>query len=293
MNFRRPIHELLAHEQLNFLLTNRVPRRLLTRAMGRFSQIEWPPMRAASIAAWRFFCDVDLSDARQARFKSLHEAFVRELKSDARPVDADSGVLASPCDAIIGAHGAIDGARVFQIKGSPYTLDDLLGPDTRVDTWRDGVFVTLRLTAGMYHRFHAPHDCVVEEFRYYSGDTWNVNSPALKRVERLFCKNERVFVHARITAEGACQGLRIALVPVAAILVASLRLHFSSAPLHLGYQGPRRVACDSAFAKGEEMGWFEHGSTILVFAPREFRLSDRLREGSRIRMGEALMLRGA
>ena len=289
MNPRRPIQELLAHEQLNFLLTNRVPRRWLTLFMGWFSRIEQPLIRRASIAAWRFFCDVDLADAAKERYKSLHEAFIRELKPGARVIDADPAVLSSPCDAIIGAHGAIDGAQVFQVKGFPYTLSDLWGADTRIDEWRNGTFVTLRLTAGMYHRFHAPHDCVVEEFKYFSGDTWNVNPPALKRVEKLFCKNERVFIKARLTADGPCKGLRIALTPVAAILVASLRLHFSDVLLHLKYDGPRRVACDTPFRKGEEMGWFQHGSTILMFVPKGFVLGESLREGDRIRMGAPLM----
>lgn len=289
MNLRRPIQRLLAHEQLNFLLTNRLPRRWATRFMGWFSKIEQPLIRSASLAAWRFFCDVDLSDAAKARFDSLHDAFTRELKPGARTIDPRADVLSSPCDAIVGAHGAISSARVFQVKGFPYTLEDLLGADICTDDWRDGAFMTLRLTAGMYHRFHAPLDCVVEEYRYFSGDTWNVNPIALKRVEKLFCKNERVFIKTRLTADGPCHGQRIALVPVAAILVASLRLHFADVLLHLKYAGPRRVACQAPFAKGGEMGWFQHGSTILVFAPKGFVPCAGVREGSPIRMGDALM----
>ena len=75
--------------------------------------------------------------------------------------------------------------------------------------------------------------------------------------------------------------------PVAAVLVASIRLHFLDVTLHLRYRGPNVIACDARFAKGEEMGWFEHGSTILVFAPRGFRLLAT--EGTVIRAGEPLM----
>lgn len=289
MKLRRPIQSLLAHEKLNFLLTNRIPRRCLTLFMGWFSKIEQPLIRDASIAAWRFFCDVDLTDAARHRFRSLHDAFIRELKPGARAIDPSSDILSSPCDAIVGAHGPIEGTCLFQVKGFPYTLEDLLGTDIRANDWRGGTFMTLRLTAGMYHRFHAPQDCVVEEYRYFSGDTWNVNPVALKRVDKLFCKNERVFIKARLTGEGPCRGQRIALVPVAAILVASIRLHFSDVLLHLKYAGPRWVACDAPFAKGEEMGWFQHGSTILVFAPRGFVPCEGVHEGASIRMGSALM----
>jgi phosphatidylserine decarboxylase len=76
---------------------------------------------------------------------------------------------------------------------------------------------------------------------------------------------------------------------VAAILVASIRLHFLDVLLTLKYCGPNVIACDARFEKGEEMGWFEHGSTIIVFAPEEFSLCDIVKEGAIIRMGEPLM----
>jgi phosphatidylserine decarboxylase len=137
----------------------------------------------------------------------------------------------------------------------------------------------------MYHRFHAPHDCRVESVTYFSGDTWNVNPVALKRIERLFCRNERAAIQTRLAASGH----PVTLVAVAAVLVASIRLHALGTRLHLGYRGPNVVRCDRSFGKGAEMGWFEHGSTILVFAPRGFALHERLREGEHVRMGEPLL----
>ena len=200
MNFQQTIQNLLKHEELNFLLTNRLPRNTLTRFMGWFSKIEQPLVRDASIAVWRFFSGLDVSEARKTQFTSLHDCFIRELKADARPVNADPAALASPCDGIIGAHGPIEGKRIFQAKGFPYALEDLLGDETKGHAWRDGYFVTLRLTSSMYHRFHAPHDLHVEQLTYFSGDTWNVNPIALKRVEKLFCKNERAFIASWATA---------------------------------------------------------------------------------------------
>ena len=81
----------------------------------------------------------------------------------------------------------------------------------------------------MYHRFHAPHDLRVSGVTYFSGDAWNVNPPALKRVEKLFCKNERALIRTRLEASGH----EVLLVPVAAVLVASIRLHFADVLLHL------------------------------------------------------------
>ena len=289
MRFRDLIQQLMRQEDLNFLLTNRLPRRALTHFMGWFSKIEQPLVRDASIAIWKFFSDLDLSEARKTRFTSMHDCFTRELKEGARAIDADPEVLSSPCDAIVGASGEVRGTQVFQAKGFPYTLQDLLGDEADLQHWRDGTFVTLRLTAGMYHRFHALHDCTVDQVTYYSGDTWNVNPIALRRVEKLFCKNERAFIRTHLSGEGRCSGQQIAVVPVAAILVASLRLHCLDVLLHLKYRGPRVTACNASYVKGQELGWFQHGSTVIVLAPRGFALCPGVQDGSRIRMGQALM----
>ena len=283
MTLRSALRGLAANEDLNFLLTNRIPRRFATRFMGWFSRIEQPLVRDLSMRIWRLLSDLDLAEAKATRFASLHDCFIRELKPGARPLDGDAGTLVSPSDAIVGAHGAIAGTRVFQVKGFPYALADLLGDATFCDAFRDGTFVTLRLTSAMYHRFHAPYDCRVEAVRYMSGDTWNVNPIALKRVEALFCKNERAALRLRLEPSGAT----VALVPVAAILVASLRFRFLDADLRSG--ASRTFACDARLCKGEEMGWFEHGSTIVVLAPAGFRLCSDVVEGRRIKMGEALL----
>lgn len=272
-------------DELNFLLTNRIPRLALTRFMGWFSRVEQPLVRDLSINIWRCCADLNLDEAKEVRFASLHDCFTRELKEGARPVNADPGVLVSPCDAIVGACGPLDGTRVIQAKGFPYTLEDLFGDAATIALLRNGCYATLRITSSMYHRFHAPYDCRVERVTYFSGDTWNVNPIALQRVEKLFCKNERAAIVTRLAAAGA----PLVLVPVAAVLVASIKLNFLGAPLDLKYRGPNEIACDAAFRKGEEMGWFQHGSTILVFAPRGFSLSADVREGVRIRMGERLM----
>jgi phosphatidylserine decarboxylase len=116
-----------------------------------------------SIAIWRLFADLDLSESQTQRFTSLHACFTRALKPGARPVDPDPHILTSPCDGIIGACGRIDGNELIQAKGSPYTLQDLLIDPQLVELYPDGQYVTLRLTPSMYHRFHAPYDCTVDK----------------------------------------------------------------------------------------------------------------------------------
>lgn len=286
MSLRRALLNVFLHEDINFLLTNRIPRRLATRWFGRFSKIEQPLVRDLSLALWRAFADLRLHEARKTEFRSLHECFVRELKPGARTIDRDPRVLASPCDAIVGAAGLIADDRVLQIKGFSYSLHDLLNDPALVAHYRGGTYVTLRLTADMYHRFHAPDDGRIDRVTYISGDTWNVNPIALKRIENLFCRNERAVIRMRLE-----QGGMIALVPVAAILVASIRLHCLDTVLSMDHPGPREFHCDTVVCRGDELGWFEHGSTIIVFAPPGFSLCEAIEEGTTIRMGQRLLRR--
>lgn len=284
-----PWLRLLLQEDLNFLLTNRIPRRLLTRWMGWFSKLPTGPLTRLTIAIWRRFApDLDLSEARQQRFRSLHECFIRELQPGARPIAADPRFLVSPCDALLGAHGAVQGRQVFQAKGFPYSLDELFGDPALVARYQGGSFATLRLKSSFYHRFHAPADGRIERVIYLAGDTWNVNPIALRRIERLFCRNERAVIELWLP-----NGQSLALVAVAAILVASIRLHCLPFPLHLRYRGPNVLPCQATVQKGDELGWFEHGSTILVFAPPGLSLVPTLREGQRLRMGEPLLCASA
>jgi phosphatidylserine decarboxylase len=284
MTTRSIIARLVAQERINFLLANRIPRRLCTLFMGWWSRIEQPWVCAASIAIWRLFSDLDLGEAKNARFKSLHDCFIRELKDGARPLDPRPDHLISPCDGIIGACGRVSSGAMLQAKGFDYTLADLLADAQLARHYEGGQYVTLRLTSSMYHRFHAPADCRVEQLTYIPGDTWNVNPVALKRVARLFCRNERAVIRCRLAA-----GQMLTLVPVAAILVASIRLRFLDVLLHLRYRGPNGISCDAGMRRGEEMGWFEHGSTIIVIAPPGLSLAAGVTEGARIRMGQGLL----
>lgn len=282
---RSAIASIVCHEDVNFLLTNRIPRRLATNLFGWFSRIEQPLIRDLSIAVWRRFADLNLDEAREQHFRSLHDCFIRRLKDGARLIDPDPDVLVSPCDAIVGASGRVEDGQVLQIKGFAYQLSDLLGDAAHAADYRDGSYVTLRLTASMYHHFHAPHDGTVEAVTYISGDTWNVNPIALKRVERLFCKNERAAIRARLSRTGRT----ITLVPVAAILVASIRLNFLGACNDVRRGGPHTTRLAANMKKGEALGWFQHGSTIVVFAPSGFRLTDNVTEGRVVRVGQPLM----
>ena len=284
MTIRQLFQKMGANEDLNFLLTNRIPRITLTHFMGWFSKRRHPWVRDASIAIWKLFADLDLNEAKKTSFDSLHDCFIRELKDGARHIHPDSHVFTSPCDGIIGAIGRVEDGKLYQAKGFPYTLNDLLGESVTKTPWVDGLYLTIRITSSMYHRFHAPFDGRLTHVKYFFGDTWNVNPVALARVEKLFCKNERALLNLEIGP----QAYPVALVPVAAVLVASIRLHAIDTLLHTRYKGPNDIACQASFVKGQELGWFEHGSTILVFVPKAFEFLPSLTTGQNIRMGQGL-----
>lgn len=273
-------------DELSFVVTNRIPRVLVTCAMGMVSRWRGRRWTWLALRIWRLFGGPDLADAVRTEFDSIHDCFTRALRPGTRPIAPDPGALVSPCDGIVMACGHGDDETIWQAKGLTYTLGDLFGPtqDTRV--FRDGTFVTLRLTASMYHRFHSPCDATLDQATYIRGDVWNVNPPTVARVPQLYCRNERVVIRLRTT-----DGDRsVALVAVAAILVASIRLHVADVLLHLRHDGPNEIDCGGhQVSRGDELGWFEHGSTIIVFAPAGFCLAQAIAPGARVRMGQALL----
>ncbi|MET1257117.1 archaetidylserine decarboxylase [Aliikangiella maris] len=282
----KPVNELTFAERLNFLITNRVPRRLLTRFMGWYSGIESIWLTRLSIKIWSLFVDdLKLHEAKKQSFGSLRECFIRQLKEGVRQIDYRENIIVSPCDAIVGSCGKLDGKTLFQTKGFPYELSDLIPDKSLSDKYINGTYVTLRLKSSMYHRFHAPTDCKVKQLNYISGDTWNVNPVALKCIENLYCKNERVVIELLLNKTGS-----ITLVPVAAILVASMKLHCLDETLDLKYKGPNLINCDARFGKGDELGYFQHGSTIIVFATGEFNLCQDIESGQEIKMGQPLLI---
>ena len=282
---RAVLRRLGQNDTLNYIATNHlVPRQLLTRWFGKFSQIEQPWIRDLSLATWRMFTDLDLSDAATQEFASLHACFIRELAPGARPVDPDPSVATSPCDGIVVSCGQVEGTKVFQVKGSSYHLDELLVDPGFAEQFRNGCYVTLRLTSAMYHRLHAPYACTIDRVTYVAGDTWNTHPATLERVSKLYCKNERAILRAELPS-----GQMLAIVPVAAILVASIRLHFLDVLLSLEHPGPNELACHASLGKGQELGYFQHGSTVVLFAPRGFSLVKGLEPGSVVKTGQRLL----
>lgn len=282
---QRLADRLARHDTFNFLVTNAIPRRSASRFMGWFSRIEQPLIAAASIRALAFFAgDLRLDEARADRFRSLRDCFTRQLRAGARPIDRTPGTLVSPCDGIVVACGAIEDGTLVQAKRRRYSLGELLADPALVERHRRGSFVSLRLTAAMYHRFHASIDGTIESVRLIPGDNWNVNPATLARVDKVYCRNTRVVIPIR----GDDGATWVTLVPVGAVLVSSVHLAFlGGAPL-----SPGLTPCANRVGRGEELGHFEHGSTIVALAGPGLVLDHEIKTGAVTQVGRPLWRTG-
>ena len=271
-------------DELNFLLTNRIPRILLTQLIGWYSQIKSKPLTRFSIWIWNKFTPLDLSESLLQDFESLQQVFTRKLKPDARIINNNPTIVVSPCDCILGETGLVTGGQLFQIKGMQYELVDLLAGNKNLAVELEGhLYLTMRLTSVMYHRFHAPCDCTLTHVSYITGDTWNVNPIALKKIERLFCRNQRAVLH--FDSEWG----KFYLVPVAAILVAGIYLNALDRVMDTSYNGSLELGLNQFYAKGQELGWFQHGSTIIMIFPAAMCHTVALEIGHQLKFGQGIL----
>ncbi len=258
---------------------------MLTRLTRRISRIEQPQFTRLAMWIWqRVGGDLNLHEARQDNFRSIHDCFTRELKPGQRQVDMDPDHIVSPSDGIVVSHGDIDGDVILQAKGYPYTLTELI-PDQHIrNRYINGRYITLRLTSTMYHRFHAPADCSLRRVIFIPGDMWNVNTAAIKRVEKLYCKNERAVLDLQLTEPER----HLAVIPIAAIAVASLKIHSLNEDLDMTYSGPTDIQLQDDYNRGDEMGYFQHGSTIIVLASDKYTFHRNVSINQAIQMGQPI-----
>jgi len=232
---------------------------------------------------------VNMSEAAEPDFTAyptFNAFFTRALKDGARPIDGGDDVFVSPVDGTISQLGQVNQDRVFQAKGQSFSLFELLGGSPeRATPFTDGEFATLYLSPSDYHRIHMPMAGTLKEMVYVPGKLFSVNPTTADNVPNLFARNERV-VCIFDTDAGP-----MALVLVGAMIVGSVETTWAGivAPnphqvSHWHYQGddaPR-------FKKGEEMGRFRLGSTVIAVMPQGSVQWNREQTASKtVRLGEA------
>ncbi|MCE2392685.1 MAG: phosphatidylserine decarboxylase, partial [Proteobacteria bacterium] len=200
------------------------------------------------------------------------------------PLDTSASTLVSPCDGAWGESGEIREGTLFQLKGRPYSLAELLNDSDAAGALEGGCFATFYLAPRDYHRFHAPCALQVTRAKYVPGSLWPVNSLGLAGVDGLFAQNERLCIFGR-TGAGAGE---LALVAVGATLVGKVRVRFDDLSTQSRPRRPveRRDSGGRArFAKGEALGRFEFGSTLVLLLPPGFARLAPAEPGEVLRLG--------
>ena len=266
-----------------------LPRNLISRAAGRFAAAHLPrALVRAEIAAFAHAVGVDLTEVRDPleSFSSLQEFFTRALREGVRPVDPARDALVSPCDGAFGECGIVRDGQLFQLKGRPYGLRELLGSGEDAARFDGGHYATLYLSPRDYHRFHAPCAARVERVTYLPGTLWPVNRIGLEGVDGLFAQNERICAFMRAAPGDAF----LCLVAVGATLVGKVRVRFDALETNLPSAREIRRSYPGGveLAKAEEWGRFEFGSTLVLLAePGRVQLDSPL-PGTPVRLGERI-----
>ncbi len=265
-----------------------LPKNALSRAVGAATRWRLGAVGRAAMRAFAARYRVDLSECDDlSTFATFGEFFARPLKPGSRPVAAGDEVLVSPVDGAVSEVGIAEGGRLIQAKGLDYRARDLLGDTALAARLEGGAFATLYLSPRDYHRIHFPLGGRVLGWRYLPGRLWPVNPASVRSVPGLFAVNERL-VTVLDTPLGLC-----ALVAVGATVVGRVRACYDPAVPFTNAPGGRPQSRDYPepipVEKGQELGAFEMGSTVILLCePGRVALSPRLAPGAPVRMGEAI-----
>lgn len=266
------------------------PKRTFSTALGAVARIPVPrAARAAVYGAWarRFGIDLDEVELPLDEYANLDEFFTRRLRAGARPVDPDPEVAVSPVDAEVLELGDLEGGRLLQAKGCEFTVGALLADPARATRYLGGAYVTLYLSPRDYHRIHAPVDGRVLCSSHVPGELFPVNARAVRDVDGLYACNERLvsFIDGSFGEVAVVKVAACGVGCVTATYDPGVRTHTRRSTACRGYDPPPAVR------KGDEIGVFHLGSTVIVlFQPGRIVL-EPLTRGQRLQLGRPLARR--
>ena len=261
--------------------------------MGRLAGLSAPPIlvdRVVQTFVRLYAIDLDEAIVPEGGFRSFNEFFTRRLRSGARPLDPDPGALISPADGRLDDMGAVDAASVLRIKGRDYRVQELLADPDLGQKYRGGWYFIVYLSPRDYHRVHAPVSGPVQSARYVPGTLYPVNAIGTEHVEGLFARNERVVVTQQSERFGV-----VSTVMVGAIGVGRIGLSFDDIETNVGLSGGLREYGEAAprLERGDELGVFNLGSTVIVFVEPGRLEPPRAERGEHVRMGSAIGIASA
>jgi phosphatidylserine decarboxylase len=255
--------------------------------LGRLADASLPqPMLRAAIAAYSAWFRLDLSEVQRApgQFRSFGDFFARELKPGMRPVDATQGTLVSPADGTLGTFGPVADGLITQVKGHDYRLADLIGDEDDARTLERGTFVTIYLSPRDYHRVHSPEKGRIAACRHLPGALYSVRPLFVRGLANLFTTNERMAIRLE-TAHGLLYVVMVAATVVGRVVLTFVDLETNSGDRR---ERARRFDRPIPIERGQELGAFQLGSTVVVIAGKGYR-PHALAEGLPMRMGQPLL----
>jgi phosphatidylserine decarboxylase len=242
---------------------------IISNSFGAFASKEFPkPIQKIINNSYVKLMKLDMSEFQEPQeYKSLNQLFTRDLKK-AREINSDKSVIISPVDALITDYGEIVNGKAYQIKGMEYSISELFGENHAESAKfvEGGEFVNLYLSPKDYHRYHMPHRLRVESMTHIPGKLYPVNFPLLKKKKNLFIENERVIIDCEDE-----NGDTYIMVLVGALNVGKMIITFEeSISTNSDLREPKHYNYDDLWLdKGELFGWFEMGSTILLFSEKD------------------------
>jgi len=267
-----------------------MPKHFVSRMVGKLAAAKAGALTTTLIRLFIKQYKIDMSEAQYsdpAHYKTFNEFFTRPLKDGVRPLTTDSDIIAHPVDGAISQLGPIVEGQLIQAKGHNYSLQALLGGSEQ-DTapFLGGDFATIYLAPKDYHRIHMPIDGTLSKMIYVPGDLFSVNPLTAQNVPNLFARNERV-VAIFDTEIGP-----LAMVLVGATIVASIETIWAGTVTPpagkdvFSWNYPTSGDNAITLKKGEEMGRFKLGSTvILAWGADKADILDDQKPGTVTRMG--------
>ncbi|MDJ0832635.1 MAG: archaetidylserine decarboxylase [Gammaproteobacteria bacterium] len=275
-------------ERLKGWLFHIFPHHLVSRTIFRLTRLKTPLTQTVIhwfIKTYQVKMD-DVAEPNVAAYPTFNDFFVRALKPEARPIAAAANHLVSPVDGTVSQAGDITHDHLFQAKGHFYALSDLLGGDELLaKMFSGGRFATIYLAPHDYHRIHMPTDARLKKMIHVPGRLFSVQPWTVREIPNLFARNERL-VCLFATKFGP-----MAMILVGAINVAAIETVWSG--LVTPPRGKQVSEFDYShtqkdFRKGQEMGRFNMGSTVILLTTDKALWAKQLKHGVRVRMGQAI-----
>lgn len=264
-----------------------IPKHLLSRLVGFAANSEWIWLKNLMIHWFIKHYKLDMSIAEKsdpADYATFNDFFIRKLKANLRPIASAPGSIVSPVDGVVSQFGEIAQGQLIQAKGMDYSLGGLLGETEFQQHFWQGQFATIYLSPKDYHRVHMPFTGKLLEMTYVPGSLFAVNQASANQIPAVFAKNERVICMFQ-TEIG-----KIAVIMVGAMIVAGISTVWA------GNVTPNKdkviksyIYHDVTLRRGEEMGCFSMGSTvILLFEPNRMRWDPSLNLDQSIKYGQKI-----